>query len=1074
MISTHSSFANVYSDNAKKNPEKVAFRYLDESISKDKILTYDQLLVNAKKIAIQISQVTKPSDKAVVVIPTSIEFMPSIVGCWLAGITPVPIYPPKENSLDAGLLLINAICKSSEATCIITFESISSAWQKSQKFSSLTKLPTINIDTTLSDKIDIEKFDENKFTELALLLYTSGSTGAPKGVMITHAMLLHNYTEFIKIFHLDLRNKICVWLPNCHIAGFYLRTINALVGGETIVFPAVKFLENPSYWLEIISKYKINMSAAPNFAYEICSGIETIPEKLDLSSWTMAITGGEVVKKSVYEKFVEKYSSTGFKETSFLPYYGMTETLCTTIRHPNKKLSAINLNRKELEQNKAIEVRKESKNSVTFLSSGYALGSNDVKIVNPENSEICQENQVGEIWVHGKNVTAGYWQQPDINAKTTNALFKPDGKVPYFKTGDFGFFKNAELFITGRLKELIIIHGKNYYPQDIENTVSLTSKNFNIQACAAFSYYSQSNEVLGIAIEAPNIGDQSAELENKINIAMSKTHGISASIVILKDQLLPRTSNGKIKRSECSKIFTSGKWNGNDYKSNISQIKLTREVFKNFNSSDKLDSESIFKILKFEIAELIQKPTEELISESKINELGIDSIQAVQLISKLKREYKLNLNVSILYRDINLAAVAEDLVCQSDSKSTLSHQKIDFQNDILEIEDIIPKQLPNKSNTPAKNIFLTGATGFLGSYLLKDLLQLTDAKIYCLVRAKNKENGKKRIEDSLRKISDLNENHLARIEPIPGHLDQPNFGIDDENFNFLSENIDQIFHNGANVNFVAPYESLYSVNVYGNFSILKLAVNSKLKNVHFISTVAVFNGPERDQFDPIKESDALPTPNNIFSGYAQTKWVSETLYKKAQQLGLPVSIYRPALVMGDSESGYCHTEDFLCRFIKGCLQLGSFPNIPIQIDMSPVNFVAQSIVKISQEQSSINQAYHIRNPRSILLPNLAAWFQKYGYKVTVEDSEQWHEKIATTLTEDNALYPVYPFLLQKIPNTNETILNFFGKRKINLDDSNLQKYIDIKKGCPPVDNKLLKTYTEYFINEKFLEMLNSL
>ena len=295
---------------------------------------------------------------------------------------------------------------------------------------------------------------------------------------------------------------------------------------------------------------------------------------------------------------------------------------------------------------------------------------------------------------------------------------------------------------------------------------------------------------------------------------------------------------------------------------------------------------------------------------------------------------------------------------------------------------------------------------------------------------------------------------------------------------WIYQDFDIILHNAADVNFVKPYSQIKSSNVLPLKTLLQFACANKVKPLHFISTVAVFNSPERYKFSPIKESDKLIAGQQIFSGYAQSKWVSEELLRRASlEKNLAITCYRPGLVTGDSRSGYAHTDDFLCRFIKGCLQMKTFPLVHMEIDMSPVDFVSKAIVTIlekSQEHLNKFNAFHLVNPKPIKLPNFFSWLKQYGFEIEPLDLQEWLKFARNELAKDNALYPVMPFLTQANDTTSMTILELFDGRQLDYDFSNTKVFLQKENiSCPLITEKLLKIYINFFIKSGFFKGLTS-
>jgi thioester reductase-like protein len=418
-------------------------------------------------------------------------------------------------------------------------------------------------------------------------------------------------------------------------------------------------------------------------------------------------------------------------------------------------------------------------------------------------------------------------------------------------------------------------------------------------------------------------------------------------------------------------------------------------------------------------------------------------------------------NLSWLYEDITLNTWVERL-----KQGKFSMKNLDESTLFKQLNEHL-KQSFQPMPRGLKCSFITGVTGFLGAYLLRSLLQQSDDQLVCLVRADSIEQGKQRVLQSLQQLSDYQTNWCTRIEVVIGSLGQAQFGLSDDTFYRLAQSLNKVIHNAANVNFVAPYHALREVNVLSNMDIIHLATAHHLKPIHYISTVAVFNSHERDQFALIEEDHVLEHPENLFSGYAQTKWMGEALYKKARERGLNVTFYRPGLIMGDSDNGYCHTDDFLCRFLKGCLQMQAFPDLAVEVDMTPVNYTADAISYLILSKDTQQVAYHFVNPRPYHLGQLCQWFKDQGYTVQSIPEQQWHNDLKH-LDKQNAMYPVVPFLLEKSATTQETILQFFAQRGLNIAYQKTLDDLAENISCPPVDDVLLSCYLDYFVETGFL------
>jgi thioester reductase-like protein len=381
---------------------------------------------------------------------------------------------------------------------------------------------------------------------------------------------------------------------------------------------------------------------------------------------------------------------------------------------------------------------------------------------------------------------------------------------------------------------------------------------------------------------------------------------------------------------------------------------------------------------------------------------------------------------------------------------------------------IRPEAVSGEPVTEPASIFLTGATGFLGAFLLHELLQQTQADIYCLVRSANAEESKQRIRRTLASYALWDEGLSSRIIPVVGDLSEPRFGLSASQFQMLAQTIDSIYHSGASVNWIYPYERLKPTNVLGTQEVLRLASQNKAKVVHYISTLAVFPVLANATVRIIHEQDSLDHGGVLYGGYSQSKWVAEKLVTTARARGLPVCIYRPALITGHSQTGIWNTDDVLCRAIKSSIELGAAPDAEAKLNMIPVDYVSQAVVHLSRRGDALGRVFHLAHSRPVSWRELVAWIRSFGYPIQPMPYDKWRAQLVELgRLKESAAYFLLPLFSLSLSQAGPRIVR-------NIPEFDCQNTLAGLVGtsitCPPVDHQVFEAYFSYFVRSGFLNV----
>ncbi|MCP4993782.1 MAG: AMP-binding protein [Gammaproteobacteria bacterium] len=540
-------------------PTQIAYRFLQDGETAETSLTYQALDQQARTIAAHLQARSQAGDRVLLLYPSGLDFIVAFYACLYAEMIAVPAYPPHPNRPMARL---ESIVNNAQPSVCLTTQTI---WQKiALRFSqnpALAQLTTISSDTLDTAQAGVWQTPTITPDTLAFLQYTSGSTGTPKGVMVSHNNLLHNQQMIAAAFEHNEETIVAGWLPLFHDMGLVGNVLQPIyMGIPCILMSPMSFLQKPVRWLQTISRYRATTSGGPNFAYDLCVQKVTVEQRiaLDLSSWQVACNGAEPIRAETLQRFAETFAECGFNRTAFYPCYGLAEaTLLVSGGLRTKPPHTYSVNKITLGQNRIVP--DENEESQSLVGCGHGRLNQQIEIVNPETLLRCSSEEVGEIWVSGPSVAQGYWQQSEETEKIFQAYLADTNEGPFLRTGDLGFLKDGELFVTGRLKDMIIIRGQNHYPQDIEMTVEKCHLALQPTSGAAFSIDVEGTEQLVIVYEVRRTylrKFKADEIYHQIRQAVSEEHDLQVyAIVLLKPASVPKTTSGKIQRNICRQGF---------------------------------------------------------------------------------------------------------------------------------------------------------------------------------------------------------------------------------------------------------------------------------------------------------------------------------------------------------------------------------------------------------------------------------------------------------------------------------------------------------------------------------------
>ncbi|MEZ4701132.1 MAG: aminotransferase class I/II-fold pyridoxal phosphate-dependent enzyme [Rhodothermales bacterium] len=672
-----SSLVDILRWRALHQPDRLAYTFLiDGEIEGDRY-TYAELDRRVRSIAARLQQLNAAGERVLLLYPAGLDYIAAFFGCLYAGAIAVPAYPPRRNR---SMSRIEGIVGDADARITLTNDlivgDIAARFAEDEALKDMTVISTDTIGLELAEAWTDPGVDANT---IAFLQYTSGSTGTPKGVMVSHGNLLHNERQMEAAFGTSGDSVVVGWLPLYHDMGLIGNILNPLYLGYPCYFMApVAFLQKPVRWLEAISRYRATISGGPNFAYDLCAR-KIAPEHragLDLSSWVTAYNGAEPVASDTLDRFIQTFEPYGFAATGFSPCYGLAEATLFVAGNPHHSpVHLLNVRGTALEQNKVILAKGKVDDERTLVSCGQTWLDQTVQIVDPDTGVRRPDGAVGEIWVSGPSMAQGYWKRQEESERTFRATLAETPGVSYMRTGDLGFVQAGHLYVTGRLKDLIIIRGRNHYPQDIEKTIEESHAALEHGAAAAFSITADGQEKLAVAIEVKRThmrGLNVEEVARAIRKAVSLVHELQVqAIVLLKPKSLPKTSSGKIQRHAARSGYLAGTLDvlgqhaleaRAEEEDDLSEAFLDRGALANLPHGERKTLVTFF--LQQLVAKALKMPFASIDPEQSLSVLGLDSLDTVELKLEIERNLKVTVPMDEALNDLTVSELADKLSYQ--------------------------------------------------------------------------------------------------------------------------------------------------------------------------------------------------------------------------------------------------------------------------------------------------------------------------------------------------------------------------------------------------------------------------
>jgi amino acid adenylation domain-containing protein/thioester reductase-like protein len=996
----------LFEGQVKRTPDAIAVQFEDQS------LTYAELDEHANQAANALLHQDVGSGTLVgLFINRSLDMLVGLLGVLKAGAAYLPLDPAFPAERLAFML------EDSGTSMILTQASL------------VAKLPETTARVICLDDLDRTASTEQsaiaaKPNDLAYIIYTSGSTGMPKGVQIHHGAVVNFLCSMQESLAISAEDTLlAVTTLSFDIA--VLELLLPLTVGARVVIAGAETVADGALLADALNDVNATcMQATPASWRSLLEAGWKGKEDLKI------LCGGEALTIDLAKQLLERGAQVW-------NLYGPTETtIWSTVYRVTPDL-------------------KSGISNTTPI--GRPIANTQVYILDADQQPV-PIGVIGDLYISGDGVSRGYWDRPELTLErfipnpfgASSVMYKTGDLARYLPDGDIEFF--------GRSDQQVKIRGFRIETGEVEAALA---QHPAIRQAVVTAWKERSSDAALVAYVVPVEGQKdadSAELREFLRRKLPE-YMVPSSFVTL--EALPLTPNGKVNRK------------------GLPQPSQARPDLRAPYVAPRTPLELELTEICAQVLGLQNQNGHSAVGvNDNFFDLGGHSLLGTRLVFLLREKYRLeaaDLPLRTLFEQPTVANLAETIervrrgerglrrMGHSDfiRRGQLSLDALNAEAQLdpgIRAGDLVYEHV----NEP-KHILLTGATGFVGAFLLHDLLKTTSAQLHCLLRAEDIEQGYLRLKRNLESYLLWDDSFRDRIKPILGDLGAPQFGLNDRVFEELANEIEVIYHNGAMVNFVYPYHAHKATNVLGTQEVLRLASQRKLKPAHFISTLSILYSGGVNDGRILPEGANLDEVGAPFGGYAQSKWVAEKLVMQAGARGIPYAIYRPGLVSGHSITGAWNTDNLISSMTRACVLLGSIPDLDVMVNIVPVDFVSAAILHLSKDPENFGKVYHLDNPEPIHFSKLAEWLMNQGLQARKVSFDDWREELFRQIPDMPAdgWEPYLP-LLEEVEEEQVFMPEFEIRNTLTaLKNSNIN--------CHPVNSRLFSTYLNYFIPRGFLE-----
>jgi thioester reductase-like protein len=1005
----------LLSSHADHFGDKIAFRDVRKSVS------YADLERRTRRLAARLAELgLARGDRAAIYLGNRVEVVECYLGITRAGAVGVPLNPRASDPELAHFLA------DSDARVVLT--DLAHLDQLGRVLGEHRRAAVVVVggqpgdaglcyEDLLVTEPDTRARDDLGLDEPAWMLYTSGTTGRAKGVLSTQRSCLWSIAAcYSPILGLD-RETTMLWpAPLFHSLAHVLCVLGVPTVGAT------------AHIMDGFSAEDV-LTALRSEPYTFLAGVPTMYHYLvraaeeqgaDAHSLRTCLTAGTVCPAALRESFQRVFG------VPLLDGYGATET-CGLMTASGPDDVAVP------------------------GSCGRPVPGLDVRVMDPGTGTEVATGEEGEIWASGPSVMLGYHNRPEATAEALR-----DG---WYRTGDLARqAESGHLFITGRIKELIIRAGENIHPTELEDVLR------RVPGVADVAVTGKPHDVLGevpVAFVVPD-GD-GPDPERLLAVCRERLSYFKVPEEVYEIDSVPRTASGKTirhvlwDRAGRLRVTTASSHASLTVSDRDGPAVLPVDRLAGMPAAERetvlLDAVLTQVRAVLGTAEAGGRP---------FTEFGLSSVSALDLRNRLTAMTGLRLSPTVAFDHPTPLALAAHLSASlpgtgAANPSTIGALPVameDFEAEVELPDDVRPAADVRRTAADPGNVFLTGATGFLGAFLLRDLMRATAARVHCLVRASDEAAALARIRTNLKWYGIADAVDESRISVVLGDLVRSRLGLSEDEFDALAGTVDVVYHAGAQVNWLYPYAMLKPANVSGTKEVLRLAARHRTIPVHYVSSIGVFADSVGDGIS-LKTDDMTGPAEKLPNGYRQSKWVAERIVTLAQARGLPVTVYRAGVVSGDQVRGACQVNDFVWRSLKGCLRAKAVPEDAAAVfTMVPVDYVSAAIVNLSANPDSVGRTFHLDNRETVTLDAMVEYLRAGGYPLKSVPRKAFNDIVESD--RDNALFPILD-IFDGLRSTNEGYY-------LSVDVSDTERALaGTGIECPDISEQLFGTYVRFFV-----------